>query len=390
MSTQQFAPRSISYRATAVELNDAERWEQTAGDKEANFLHTALGRRINRVLLTGQITTIYENHTAEQKARMEQSGNKEPAVLLSAKVQDMSGIVFVSAGDYNPQARAVLQSLMDKVNGVDGEPGMPVKVLVIGKTAHYENENGFVGQVKAEHLRVITHEEYMAHASACVKDSVIALKSADLSNPKTVEVAGKIRNGMRRALGLEEVFPEESGFQTQEPTTEDSTPAEPVAEQAPTPEAVVEEPVEAPAPAEVPALTDAPAAVPAPEPVKEPAPEPTPVAEAPVIAPETAPATEPAPAPTAAPAAPEQAPAPVTEAPTAAPAPTEGIGAEILSYIKEEAAKNTEAGTVDWDQVIAHFVAKGHEEKGVNEALTVLVDTKGVSEPTLGVLKPEA
>jgi len=101
------------YNSSSVELREE-------GEYAPNYVITPLGAMVNRVYAVGVLTDIENIGTQE-----------EP--LYRARLQDPTGVFYVSAGQYQPEAAKVL-----------GELPTPAFVAMVAKTRTYSPEQGVV------------------------------------------------------------------------------------------------------------------------------------------------------------------------------------------------------------------------------------------------------
>ncbi|MEI6797347.1 MAG: glycerol dehydrogenase [Methanomassiliicoccales archaeon] len=110
--------REVAWRVFAGEFNSSRLEIKGEGDKAPSHLITPLGAVMNRVFIVGVLTDI-DNIGGEQ----------EP--LWRARVSDPTGTFYVSSGQYQPEATAVLSKLQP-----------PKFVAMVGKVRTYSPEEG--------------------------------------------------------------------------------------------------------------------------------------------------------------------------------------------------------------------------------------------------------
>jgi RPA family protein len=110
--------RETAWRLFAVELNSSSLEHQGSGDKAPLYIITPLGAKVNRVLVAGVVTEIENTGT-----------DTEP--LWRARVADPTGMFYISAGQYQPEASQVLASIKP-----------PEFIAVVGKVRTYKPEAG--------------------------------------------------------------------------------------------------------------------------------------------------------------------------------------------------------------------------------------------------------
>lgn len=124
--------REMAFRIFADEFNHSK-VKITGNEKYApNYVVSPLGAKMNRVFVVGVLMDV-ENRGDEQ----------DPFYL--AKVSDTAGTFHLSAGQYNPEAAAVL-----------GELSYPSFVAIVGKVRGYEPEDGgFFLSISPETIKVV-------------------------------------------------------------------------------------------------------------------------------------------------------------------------------------------------------------------------------------------
>ncbi len=112
--------REVAWRVFADEFNSSSVEMRDEGEYAPAYVLTPLGALVNRVYAVGVLTEV-ENIGTED----------EP--LYRARLQDPTGVFYVSAGQYQPEAAKVLGGL-----------NWPCFVAVVGKTRTYSPEEGTV------------------------------------------------------------------------------------------------------------------------------------------------------------------------------------------------------------------------------------------------------
>jgi RPA family protein len=112
--------REVAWRVFADEFNSSSVEMRDEGEYAPAYVLTPLGALVNRVYAVGVLTEV-ENIGTED----------EP--LYRARLQDPTGVFYVSAGQYQPEAAKVLGGLQ-----------WPTFVAVVGKTRTYSPEEGTV------------------------------------------------------------------------------------------------------------------------------------------------------------------------------------------------------------------------------------------------------
>ncbi len=129
--------REPAPRVFASELREATKtFKDTEDEKSPLYVLLPTGERCNRVLLVGTIT---------QKDKV---GDQN--VLYRARISDPTGLFFVTAGSYQPEAMHQLAKI---------DPEMPVFVAVIGEPSVYTTPDGKIfTSVRAESVLVVDQE----------------------------------------------------------------------------------------------------------------------------------------------------------------------------------------------------------------------------------------
>ncbi|MCU4926129.1 DNA-binding protein [Halobacteria archaeon AArc-dxtr1] len=124
--------REVARRAFAAEFNDATYAFKESDDERApNYALLPTGDRANRVFVSGTLT--------------ETEDVGEESEYWRGRVVDPTGTFFVYAGQYQPEAAAVLR---------DAEP--PAYVTVVGKPRTYETDDGTVNvSLRPETIAVV-------------------------------------------------------------------------------------------------------------------------------------------------------------------------------------------------------------------------------------------
>ena len=119
MSTQQLT-REVAHRTFAAEFNDATHTFTESDDERApNYALLPTGERVNRIFAVGTLT--------------ETDDVGDDSEYWRGRVVDPTGTFYVYAGQYQPEAAAVLR---------DAEP--PAYVAVVGKPRTYERDDGSI------------------------------------------------------------------------------------------------------------------------------------------------------------------------------------------------------------------------------------------------------
>ncbi|HJJ89254.1 MAG TPA: nucleic acid-binding protein [Methanocorpusculum sp.] len=129
--------REPAKRVFAAELREATKtFKDTTDEKSPLYVLLPTGERCNRVLLIGTLT---------QKDKV---GDQN--ILYRARISDPTGLFFVTAGSYQPEAMHQLAKI---------DPENPVFVAVIGKPSVYTVPDGkLFTSVRAESILVVDQE----------------------------------------------------------------------------------------------------------------------------------------------------------------------------------------------------------------------------------------
>ncbi|WP_254765878.1 RPA family protein [Salinilacihabitans rarus] len=124
--------REVARRAFASEFNDATYSFKESDDERApNYALLPTGERANRVFVVGTLT--------------ETEDVGEESEYWRGRVVDPTGTFFVYAGQYQPEAAAVLR---------DAEP--PTYVAIVGKPRTYETDDGTINvSLRPESISVV-------------------------------------------------------------------------------------------------------------------------------------------------------------------------------------------------------------------------------------------
>ena len=128
--------REMAMRVFAAEYRHSTRKHTEGGERSPSYVISPMGARINRLFIAGTLTEISNN-----------GSDDDP--VWKAKVVDGTGVFFISAGKYQPQAAAALSKI---------EP--PQFVAVVGKSRIYspDDSTNYLS-VRPEAVRVIDRDE---------------------------------------------------------------------------------------------------------------------------------------------------------------------------------------------------------------------------------------
>lgn len=129
------APREIAWRIFAEEYNSSNCEQGGGGEREPSYIVTPLGARVNRLFVVGVVTDV-ENI----------GGEEEP--MWRARLSDPTGVFYLSAGRYQPEASAILSKLKP-----------PAFAAVIGKVRTYKPDEGTLYlSIRPEVIKVVDEE----------------------------------------------------------------------------------------------------------------------------------------------------------------------------------------------------------------------------------------
>ncbi len=128
--------REVAMRVFATEYRHSTRKHSDGGERSPSYVISPMGARINRLFLAGTLTEISNTGTDDDP-------------VWKAKVVDGTGVFFISAGKYQPQAAAALSKI---------EP--PQFVAVVGKSRLYSpDDTAHYLSVRPEAVRIIDRKE---------------------------------------------------------------------------------------------------------------------------------------------------------------------------------------------------------------------------------------
>ncbi len=334
--------REVAWRIFADEYNSSSVEERGEGEYAPNHVITPLGAMVNRVYVVGVLTDLENIGTDE-----------EP--LYRARMQDPTGIFYVSAGQYQPEAAKALAALKT-----------PAFIAMVAKTRTYSPEQGVVYvSLRPEVVKQVGAEErelWVLEAARSSLRRVAAMRDlAAMATPSADELV-RLGHGPRLAAGAikareaygeidveryERVVLDALRFLLSEEAGEGELPE---------PEAVPED-----------ALGDLGRGIAPPRPAARAPPQP---ALAPLAA---APAAAPAPAP-----------APDAGGPPRAPRTEEEMDDVVLGLVREldEGAKGAA-----YDAILERARERGMDRDAFEETINRLLDQGLIYEPILGQIK---
>jgi RPA family protein len=112
--------REVAWRIFASEYNSSIHVETGTGERAPSYVITPLGAKVNRLFVVGVVTDVENIGT-----------DTEP--MWRARLSDPTGVFFISAGQYQPEAAQILSKIKP-----------PKFVAVIGKSRTYSPEEGVI------------------------------------------------------------------------------------------------------------------------------------------------------------------------------------------------------------------------------------------------------
>ncbi|KYK25555.1 MAG: hypothetical protein AYK23_03470 [Candidatus Proteinoplasmatales archaeon SG8-5] len=154
--------REVAWRLFAGELNDSSLVLTGEEERSPTFVVTPLGAKVNRVFAVGVITDI------------ENVGSPEEP-LWRARMSDPTGTMFISAGQFQPEAAQALSKMP-----------VPGFAAIIGKVRVYSPEEGVMYlSVRPETVKNVTRES----RDDWILDSCRGLKQRIEAFSEAVEMA---------------------------------------------------------------------------------------------------------------------------------------------------------------------------------------------------------
>jgi RPA family protein len=127
--------REVAWRIFANEYNSSIHLETGTGDRAPSYVITPLGAKVNRLFVVGVITDVENIGT-----------DTEP--MWRARLSDPTGVFFISAGQYQPEAAQMLSKIKP-----------PKFVAVIGKSRTYSPEEGVMYvSIRPETIKEVNSE----------------------------------------------------------------------------------------------------------------------------------------------------------------------------------------------------------------------------------------
>ncbi len=127
--------REVAWRIFASEYNSSTQVEKGIEERAPSYVVTPLGARVNRLFVVGVVTDVENIGT-------------EPEPMWRARLSDPTGVFFISAGQYQPEAAQVLSKIKP-----------PKFVAVIGKSRTYSPEEGVIYvSIRPETIKEVNSE----------------------------------------------------------------------------------------------------------------------------------------------------------------------------------------------------------------------------------------
>ncbi len=131
--------------------------KKSSDQYESQLYLTPTGAKTARIMFVGTATEIEDIGTDSSFFRM--------------RVSDPTGVAFVTAGQYQPEAARLIQELMNKV---------PAFVAVIGKLSMYTNEGTTLVSIRAEQIAIVdenVRNTWLLETAKATFDRIAALKA---------------------------------------------------------------------------------------------------------------------------------------------------------------------------------------------------------------------
>lgn len=154
--------REPAKRVFAAELREAtETMRDTSDEKSPTYVILPTGERCNRILLCGAV--MQRDKTGEQN------------VIYRARISDPTGVFYVSAGQYQPEAMAQLAQI---------DASNPCIAMVVGKPNVFESQDGKkLVSVRAESVQIVdsdTRSMWVLDAAKLTMDRIDALEKGEV------------------------------------------------------------------------------------------------------------------------------------------------------------------------------------------------------------------
>jgi hypothetical protein len=156
--------REVAWRVFAGEYNVSDLEHSSGEERAASYVITPLGAKVNRLMVVGVITDL-------------ENAGTEAEPLWKARVSDPTGVFYISAGQYQPEAARALSKMK-----------APSFAAIIGKSRIYKPEDGGVYlSIRPEVVRGADEKLrslWVLDACRSLKNRIDAMEeAADLENP---------------------------------------------------------------------------------------------------------------------------------------------------------------------------------------------------------------
>lgn len=170
--------REVAWRLFASEYNDSNLEMEGVGERAPSYIVTPLGAKVNRVFVVGVITDIENVGTDMQP-------------MWRARVSDPTGTFHVYAGQYQPEAAALMSKLRPPVFGA-----------IVGKSRIYTPDSGTVyTSIRPERIKAVdgtVRDYWILEACRSLQKRLDAMEEARKMDPLTTEGLAKL--GVKEAI----------------------------------------------------------------------------------------------------------------------------------------------------------------------------------------------
>lgn len=157
--------REVAWRVFAGEYNDSTLEAGGGGDRAPTYVVTPLGARVNRLFVVGVLTDVENVGTDGQP-------------MWRARISDPTGTFHVYAGQYQPEASAMLSKIKP-----------PAFAAVMGKSRTYSPEQGTVyTSIRPEMVKEVdanVRDYWILEACRSLKSRLAAVREAHAMDPLT-------------------------------------------------------------------------------------------------------------------------------------------------------------------------------------------------------------
>lgn len=174
--------REIAWRIFSGEFNDSDYVYSEGGERSPSYVITPLGAKINRLFVVGVITDVENIGTEIQP-------------MWRARLSDPTGIYFLSAGQYQPEAATILSGIKP-----------PMFAAVMGKSRVYSpDENTFMLSIRVEMIKEVeaaVRDYWILEACGSLKRRLEAIEEAVRMDPLTRESLVALGYGVNLSDGI--------------------------------------------------------------------------------------------------------------------------------------------------------------------------------------------